>query len=129
MTHKILQLKNVHETKDTGYSHVAKVGKTLSIAGQVARDAFLLTFTFSAFAFRIGLYFLFKFIDGEDPSETAANVLQTKPMKVLPVHRSNAVGNNNCFITEVKRFKGPTLDASVSVDTHQYDRIYLQHDS
>ena len=38
MTHEILQLKSVHETKDLGYSHVAKVGKTLYIAGQVARD-------------------------------------------------------------------------------------------
>src|SRR4030066_705347 len=38
MTHEILQLKSVHETKDRGYSLVAKVGKTLYIAGQVARD-------------------------------------------------------------------------------------------
>ena len=38
MAHKILQLKSVHETKDRGYSHVAKVEKTLYIAGQVARD-------------------------------------------------------------------------------------------
>lgn len=38
MTHQILQLKSVHETKDRGYSHVAKAGKTLYIAGQVARD-------------------------------------------------------------------------------------------
>ena len=38
MTHEILQLKSVHETKDRGYSHVAKVGKTLYIAGQVAWD-------------------------------------------------------------------------------------------
>jgi enamine deaminase RidA (YjgF/YER057c/UK114 family) len=38
MTHEILQLKSVHETKDKGYSHVAKVGKTLYIAGQVAID-------------------------------------------------------------------------------------------
>ncbi len=38
MTHEILRLKSVHETKDRGYSHVAKVGKTLYIAGQVARD-------------------------------------------------------------------------------------------
>lgn len=38
MGHDILQLKSVHETKDRGYSHVAKVGKTLYIAGQVARD-------------------------------------------------------------------------------------------
>ena len=38
MAHEILELKSVHETKDKGYSHVAKVGKTLYIAGQVARD-------------------------------------------------------------------------------------------
>ena len=38
MAHQILKLKSVHETKDRGYSHVAKVGKTLYIAGQVARD-------------------------------------------------------------------------------------------
>jgi enamine deaminase RidA (YjgF/YER057c/UK114 family) len=38
MAHEILQLKSVHETRDRGYSHVAKVGKTLYIAGQVARD-------------------------------------------------------------------------------------------
>jgi 2-iminobutanoate/2-iminopropanoate deaminase len=38
MTHEILQFKSVHETKDRGYSHAAKVGKTLYIAGQVARD-------------------------------------------------------------------------------------------
>ena len=38
MAHEILQLKSVHETKDRGYSHVAKAGKTLYIAGQVARD-------------------------------------------------------------------------------------------
>jgi 2-iminobutanoate/2-iminopropanoate deaminase len=38
MAHEILKLKSVHETKDSGYSHVAKAGKTLYIAGQVARD-------------------------------------------------------------------------------------------
>ena len=38
MTYEILKLKSVHETEDKGYSHVAKVGKTLYIAGQVARD-------------------------------------------------------------------------------------------
>src|SRR4030042_2958198 len=38
MTHEILQLKSVHETKQRGYSQVAKVGKTVYIAGQVARD-------------------------------------------------------------------------------------------
>jgi 2-iminobutanoate/2-iminopropanoate deaminase len=38
MAPEIPQMKSVHETKDRGYSHVAKVGKTLYIAGQVARD-------------------------------------------------------------------------------------------
>ncbi|HUL23837.1 MAG TPA: RidA family protein [Thermodesulfobacteriota bacterium] len=38
MAHEVLKLKSVHETKDRGYSHVAKAGKTLYIAGQVARD-------------------------------------------------------------------------------------------
>ena len=38
MAHDILKLKSVHETKDRGYSHVARVDKTLYIAGQVARD-------------------------------------------------------------------------------------------
>jgi enamine deaminase RidA (YjgF/YER057c/UK114 family) len=38
MAHEILELKSVHETKDRGYSHVARAGKTLYIAGQVARD-------------------------------------------------------------------------------------------
>jgi enamine deaminase RidA (YjgF/YER057c/UK114 family) len=38
MAHEILQLKSVHETRDKGYSHAAKVGKTLYIAGKVARD-------------------------------------------------------------------------------------------
>ena len=38
MAHEIPQLKSVHETKDRGYSHVARVDKTLYIAGQVARD-------------------------------------------------------------------------------------------
>jgi 2-iminobutanoate/2-iminopropanoate deaminase len=38
MAHEILQLKSVHATKDRGYSHVAKAGNTLYIAGQVARD-------------------------------------------------------------------------------------------
>ena len=36
MTHEILNLTKVHPTK--GYSHVAKAGKTLYIAGQVAKD-------------------------------------------------------------------------------------------
>ena len=38
MAHEILQLNTVHETKDRGYSHAAMAGKTLYIAGQVARD-------------------------------------------------------------------------------------------
>lgn len=38
MGHEVLKLKSVHETKDRGYSHAAKAGKTLYIAGQVARD-------------------------------------------------------------------------------------------
>ena len=36
MAHEILNLSNVHPTK--GYSHVAKAGNTLYIAGQVAKD-------------------------------------------------------------------------------------------
>jgi len=36
MAHEILNLTKVHPTK--GYSHVAKAGKTLYIAGQVAKD-------------------------------------------------------------------------------------------
>ena len=38
MAHEILQLKSVHGTKDRGYSHAVKAGKTLYIAGQVAKD-------------------------------------------------------------------------------------------
>ncbi len=38
MAHEILHLKSVHDTKDRGYSHVAKAGNTLYIAGQVAKD-------------------------------------------------------------------------------------------
>ena len=38
MAHDTLQLQSVHETKDRGYSHAAKAGKTLYIAGQVAKD-------------------------------------------------------------------------------------------
>ena len=41
MAHEILQLTSVHETKDRGYSHVAKVGKTLYIAGQAPRAIWL----------------------------------------------------------------------------------------
>jgi len=36
MTREILKLKSVHPT--VGYSHVAKAGNTLYIAGQVAQD-------------------------------------------------------------------------------------------
>jgi enamine deaminase RidA (YjgF/YER057c/UK114 family) len=36
MAHEILQLKRVHPTR--GYSHCARAGKTLYIAGQVALD-------------------------------------------------------------------------------------------
>jgi enamine deaminase RidA (YjgF/YER057c/UK114 family) len=36
MAHEILKLKSVHPTK--GYSHAAKAGNTLYIAGQVAQD-------------------------------------------------------------------------------------------
>ena len=36
MTHEILKLNSVHST--IGYSHVAKAGNTLYIAGQVAKD-------------------------------------------------------------------------------------------
>jgi enamine deaminase RidA (YjgF/YER057c/UK114 family) len=36
MAHEILSLKSVHPTD--GYSHVAKAGSTLYIAGQVAKD-------------------------------------------------------------------------------------------
>ena len=36
MAHEILELKSVHPTK--GYSHAAKAGNTLYIAGQIAKD-------------------------------------------------------------------------------------------
>jgi enamine deaminase RidA (YjgF/YER057c/UK114 family) len=36
MAHEILKLKSVHPTK--GYSHAAKAGSTLYIAGQIAQD-------------------------------------------------------------------------------------------
>ena len=40
MAHEILELKSVHgDRRENGYSHVAKAGKTLYIAGQVALDA------------------------------------------------------------------------------------------
>ena len=37
MAHEILKLKSVHPTQ--GYSHCARAGNTLYIAGQVAQDA------------------------------------------------------------------------------------------
>lgn len=37
MAHELLKLKRVHPT--TGYSHAAKAGNTLYIAGQIAKDA------------------------------------------------------------------------------------------
>lgn len=36
MAHEILQLKSVHPTR--GYSHAARAGNTLYIAGQIAQD-------------------------------------------------------------------------------------------
>jgi len=36
MAHELLELKSVHPT--VGYSHVAKAGNTLYLAGQVAQD-------------------------------------------------------------------------------------------
>jgi len=36
MAHKILELKSVHPTQ--GYSHAARVGNTLYIAGQISKD-------------------------------------------------------------------------------------------
>lgn len=36
MAHEILKIKSVHST--VGYSHVAKAGNTLYVAGQVAKD-------------------------------------------------------------------------------------------
>ncbi len=36
MAHEILQLKQLHPT--VGYSHVARAGNTLYIAGQIAKD-------------------------------------------------------------------------------------------
>jgi enamine deaminase RidA (YjgF/YER057c/UK114 family) len=38
MTHEIIHPRNVHSTKGVGYAHVAKVGPTLYIAGQIALD-------------------------------------------------------------------------------------------
>ena len=39
MAHHIIQPRSVHSTAGVGYSHVAMVGKTVYIAGQVALDA------------------------------------------------------------------------------------------
>lgn len=36
MTHEIIQPKSVHSTVGVGYSHVARVGDTVYIAGQIA---------------------------------------------------------------------------------------------
>ena len=38
MTREIISPRNVHSTAGVGYSHVARVGNTLYIAGQVALD-------------------------------------------------------------------------------------------
>lgn len=38
MPHQIIQPPTVHATQQVGYSHVARVGSTLYIAGQVALD-------------------------------------------------------------------------------------------
>jgi 2-iminobutanoate/2-iminopropanoate deaminase len=38
MAREIIQPKSVHSTAGVGYSHVAKVGDTLYIAGQIALD-------------------------------------------------------------------------------------------
>ncbi|MCX5660839.1 MAG: RidA family protein [Planctomycetota bacterium] len=38
MPHQIIQPTSVHSTDGVGYSHVARVGNTLYIAGQVALD-------------------------------------------------------------------------------------------
>lgn len=38
MKHEIISPKSVHSTAGVGYSHVARVGDTLYIAGQVALD-------------------------------------------------------------------------------------------
>ena len=39
MTRKIIQPLSVHSTAGVGYSHVAKAGDTVYIAGQIALDA------------------------------------------------------------------------------------------
>lgn len=38
MSHEIIHPKSVHSTQGVGYSHVARVGNTLYIAGQIALD-------------------------------------------------------------------------------------------
>lgn len=38
MAHEYIQPRSVHPTTGAGYSHVARVGETLYIAGQVALD-------------------------------------------------------------------------------------------
>ncbi len=38
MTHQIIHPQSVHSTEGVGYSHVAKVGNTCYIAGQIALD-------------------------------------------------------------------------------------------
>ena len=38
MSHEIINPKSVHATSGVGYSHVAKAGNTLYIAGQIALD-------------------------------------------------------------------------------------------
>ena len=38
MSHEIIQPKSVHSTAGVGYSHVAKAGNTVYIAGQIALD-------------------------------------------------------------------------------------------
>jgi len=39
MPHEIIQPESVHSTAGVGYSHVAKAGNTVYIAGQIALDA------------------------------------------------------------------------------------------
>ncbi|MBI2441681.1 MAG: RidA family protein [Lentisphaerae bacterium] len=39
MTREIIQPESVHSTAGVGYSHVAKAGNTIYIAGQIALDA------------------------------------------------------------------------------------------
>ena len=39
MAHRMIQPKSVHSTRGVGYSHVAKAGDTVYIAGQIALDA------------------------------------------------------------------------------------------